>query len=89
MDMFFIALATKLLLKGQKAKEPFEVYLSKTNHQFYYFNYWITVNNGRFYQDRQDALIMHRLFKKLNKDVKPKYEPILPRIQQRPAFPID
>lgn len=32
MDIFFIALATKLLLNNQKTKEPIEVYLSKTNH---------------------------------------------------------
>ena len=49
MNIFFIALATKLLLNNQKNKEPFEVYLSKTNHQFCYFNYWVTVNNGKFY----------------------------------------
>lgn len=31
MDLFFIALASKLLLNSRKVKDPFEVYLSKTN----------------------------------------------------------
>lgn len=31
MDLFFIALATKLLMNKQKIKEPIEVHLSLTN----------------------------------------------------------
>eukprot|EP00347_Sterkiella_histriomuscorum_P018706 403344488 len=87
MDIFFIALATKLLLNNQKTKEPFEVYLSKTNQQFFYFNYWITINNGRFYQDRQDTLITHRIFKKLDRDLLPKY--VLLDKNQKPKRPAD
>lgn len=38
LDILFIGLATKLLLNDQKTKEPIEVYLTKINNQFYFFN---------------------------------------------------
>lgn len=37
-DIFFIALATKLLLNTKKKKEPLEIYISRNNPKFFYFN---------------------------------------------------
>jgi hypothetical protein len=41
-SLYFIALATKLMLNKSKIKEPFEVYLSIQNPNFYFFNSWIS-----------------------------------------------
>ena len=78
-DIFFIALATKLLLNTQKKKEPLEIYLSRNNPKFFSFNHWITYFNPRFYQDYQDGIICHNIHTKLSKGLSPPYDPAIAR----------
>lgn len=72
-NLFFIALATKLLLNTSNAKEPFEVYLSIQNPNFYYFNFWIKDFGWLLYQDFNDSITTHSFYLKLRKGLQPKF----------------
>ena len=74
-DIFFIALATKLLLNPKKKNEPVEIYLTKYNPKFFTFNQWIPFFNPRFYQDHQDGIICHAICRKLSKGLTPAFDP--------------
>ena len=72
--LFFIGLATKLLLNPQKVKEPFEVYLTLQNPNFSQFNHWVTQHNWLFYQDFRDAVSCHKIYLKLRKGLLPPFD---------------
>ena len=74
LSIFFIAVSTKLLLNPPKDKDPFEVYMSRENPNFPYFNIWMSHNNWIFFQDFKDHITCHRLYTKLRQGLEPVFD---------------
>jgi hypothetical protein len=72
-DLFFIALGTKLLMNKKNEKEPFEVHLYHKNTNFIFFNSWISKYSAIFYQDNSELIKTHQIYKKLRKGYEPAF----------------
>jgi hypothetical protein len=71
--LLYIALATKLILSTESQKEPF-LCLATQKPVFIHFNTWINYNNVRFFNDYQDHIKCHQLFKKLREGLEPPFD---------------